>query len=114
MTNDSHITVTAAGQLVGPPEDGHHCVFANLSDRSTVEFIRSDLLSARPELKTRTTLDFEVTGVTPSNGCTIITSQAVGLDIPLVLISTDLHQRMDRLPVEPGKHFRVALSQGFA
>jgi len=119
MTTDSdaRIHVAVAGQLVGPPRDGgHHCVFTNLSDRSNIDLIRTDLLSARPDLKKHTSIEFEVVEVSEVTGAAdprMVICEAQGLDIPLTLISTDLHQQMDRLPVEQGKRFRVALSRGF-
>ena len=122
---EPRVQIAVAGQLPSPPKNGHHCVFTNLSDKSNIEVLRTDVLSARPDLKKYASIEFEITEVSdssevsdpadPSASIAVrsVVSEAQGLQIPLILISTDLHYAMDRLPVEQGKRFRVSLSRGF-
>ena len=109
----SKILISTKDQLPGPPAEGHHCVFANLTDETIEHFIRTMVLSARPELKGQAYLDLEIASVTDSAECKIISIEATNTSIPLVLISTDLHLQADKLPTEQGATFRVWLSKGF-
>lgn len=113
MTTDNRIHIVTKDQLPGPPEEGHHCVFANLTDETMEHFIRTMVLSARPELKGLAYLDMEVAKSTPSGDCNVVTVEATNTDIPLALISTDLHLKLDKLPSTVGSSFRVWLSKGF-
>ena len=105
------ITVTTKDQLIGPPQEGVHCVFADLTGEPLVKFCRTQILSARPELKGLPYLQF----VTKSKGEEgVVVAEATNTDAPLVLIAHELSfKEAHPLADVVGTEFRVWLHQGF-
>jgi predicted dienelactone hydrolase len=114
MSSDSRLHVVTKDALVGPPKKGFHMLFANMTDDSMTEFVRTTVLSARPELKGLRSLCFKVTQVMADEAGDIVTSEATNTKLPLVVLSHPLQLQLDKLPCEEGQTYEVRLSRGFA
>ena len=104
-------TVTTKDQLIGPPQKGVHCVFADLTGEPLVKFCRTQILSARPELKGLPYLEFVIKSKGEEG---VVVAEATNTDTPLALIAhefsfKEVHPSADVV----GTEFRVWLHQGF-
>ena len=108
-------TITTQDELPGPDGDEPYVLFVNETEYGNTRFLRTNVLSARPDLKKYAALHFrqEVkrhpNGIGPGKDLVIVFLEALDLEPPLTLVSSDLHLEAEGLPVEQGAVIELAL-----
>jgi hypothetical protein len=109
------ITITTQDSLLGP--DGHepYVLFVNQTEYGNGRFLRTNVLSARPDLKKYSALRFrQELKRHPEPGeegpePVLVFLEALDLDPPLTLVSSDLHLQLEGYPVEQGAVIEIPL-----
>jgi hypothetical protein len=111
----SGITVTTQDDLPGPDGDEPYVMFVNQTEYGNARFLRTNVLSARPDLKKHTTLRFrqDVKRHPDAGGLgqdvVLVFMEALELQPPLTLVCSDLHLQMEGYPVEQGGEIEISL-----
>jgi hypothetical protein len=107
--------ITTQDDLAGPDGDEPYVLFVNETDYGNCRFLRTNVLSARPDLKKYTFLRFrqEVKrhpdAIAPGEDVVLVFMEAQELEPPLTLVCSDLHLEMEGYPVEQGAEIEIPL-----
>ena len=101
-------TITTQDSLLGPDGDEPYVLFVNQTEYGNGRFLRTNVLSARPDLKKYMALRFrQELKRHPEPGeegprLVLVFLEALDLDPPLTLVSSDLHLhlQLEDFPVE--------------
>jgi hypothetical protein len=109
------ITITTQNDLPGPDGDEPYVLFLNQTEYGNGRFLRTNVLSARPDLKKYTTLRFrQEVKRHPDPGedgpeLVVVFLEAQGLEPPLTIMCCDIHLEMEGYPVEQGAEIEIPL-----
>jgi hypothetical protein len=109
------ITITTQNDLPGPDGDEPYVLFVNQTEYGNARFLRTNVLSARPDLKKVTALRFrQEVKRHPEPGedgpeLVLVFLEAQGLEPPLTLMCSDIHLQMEGYPVEQGAEIEIPL-----
>jgi hypothetical protein len=109
------ITITTQDDLPGPDGDEPYVLFLNQTEYGNARFLRTNVLSARPDLKKYTALRFrQEVKRHPDPGedgpeLVLVFLEAQGLEPPLTLMCSDIHLQMEGYPVEQGAEIEIPL-----
>jgi len=107
------LTITTQDYLPGPESDGPYVMFVNQTKYGIGKFLRTNVLSARPDLKRFTSIRFRMTlkrHPSDSAGEVVLALlEAIDLDPPLSVFCSDFHLEMENYPVEEGSTIEVPL-----
>jgi hypothetical protein len=109
------ITITTQDDLPGPDGDEPYVLFVNQTEYGNGRFLRTNVLSARPDIKKYTSLRFrQELKRHPEPGeegpeLVLVFLEALDLDPPLTLVSSDLHLQLEGFPVEQGAVIEIPL-----
>lgn len=107
--------ITTQDDLPGPDGDEPYVLFVNETEYGNRRFLRTNVLSARPDLKKYTALRFRQEVKRHNNGLgagqdlVMVFMEAIDLDPPLTLVSSDLHLELEGYPVEQGAEIEIPL-----
>ena len=107
--------ITTKDDLPGPDRDEPYTLFANQTEYGNRRFLRTNVLSARPDLKKYTALRFRqdvkrhADGLGPGQDLVMVFMEAIDLDPPLTLVSSDMHLELEGYPVEQGAEVEIPL-----
>jgi hypothetical protein len=107
--------ITTQDDLPGPDGDEPYVLFLNETEYGNRRFLHTNVLSARPDLKKYTALRFrqdvkrhaDVLG--PGQDLVMVFMEAIDLDPPLTLVSSDMHLELEGYPVEQGAVIEIPL-----
>ena len=108
-------TITTQDDLPGPDGDEPYVLFVNQTEYGNARFLRTNVLSARPDLKKYVALRFrqevkrhpDTSGDAPE--VVLVFLEALDLDPPLTLVSSDLHLTLEGYTVEQGAVIEIPL-----
>ena len=108
-------TITTQDDLLGPDGDEPYVLFVNQTEYGNARFLRTNVLSARPDLKKYAALRFrqevkrhpDTSGDAPE--VVLVFLEALDLDPPLTLVSSDLHLQLEGYAVEQGAVIEIPL-----
>jgi hypothetical protein len=109
------ITITTQNDLPGPDGDEPYVLFVNQTEYGNARFLRTNVLSARPDLKKYSALRFrQEVKRHPEPGedgpeLVLVFLEAQGLEPPLTLMCSDIHLQMEGYPVEQGAEIEIPL-----
>ena len=109
------IRITTQDDLPGPDGDEPYVLFVNETEYGNRRFLRTNVLSARPDLKKYTALRFRqdvkrhADGLGPGQDLVMVFMEAIDLDPPLTLVSSDMHLELEGYPVEHGAEIDIPL-----
>jgi hypothetical protein len=78
-------------------------------------YLRTNVLSARPDLKKVTALRFRqevkrhADAAGPGEDVVLVLMEALGLEPPMTLVCSDLHLQMEGYPIEQGAEIEIPL-----
>ena len=107
--------ITTQDDLPGPDGDEPYVLFLNETEYGNGRFLRTNVLSARPDLKKYTALRFRqdvkrhADGLGPGQDLVMVFMEALDLDPPLTLVSSDMHLELEGYPVEQGAVIEIPL-----
>lgn len=107
--------ITTQDDLPGPDGDEPYVLFVNETEYGNRRFLRTNVLSARPDLKKYTALRFQqdiklhADAAGPGQDVVLVFMEALYLDPPLTLVSSDLHLELEGYPVEQGAVIEIPL-----
>jgi len=111
----SQFHITTQDDLPGPDGDEPYVMFVNQTEYGNARFLRTNVLSARPDLKKYTALRFrqEVKRHADATGAgedvVVVFMQAQGLEPPLTLVCSDLHLQLEGYRVEQDAVIEIPL-----
>ena len=111
----SGIHIATQDELPGPDGDEPYVLFVNQTENGNARFLRTNVLSARPDLKKYTALRFRqevkrhADAIAPGEDVVLVFMEAQGLEPPLTLVCSDLHLEMEGYPVEQGAEIEIPL-----
>lgn len=109
------LNITTQDQLLGPDGDLPYVLFVNETEYGNTRFLRTNVLSARPDLKKYTSLRFRQNlkrhpdALGPGQELVMVSLEALDLEAPLTLLSSDQHLLVDGFPVEQGLVIEIPL-----
>ncbi|MEB3243651.1 MAG: hypothetical protein VKO44_08445 [Cyanobacteriota bacterium] len=109
------LNITTQDQLLGPDGDTPYVLFVNETEYGNARFLRTNVLSARPDLKKFTSLRFRQDlkrhpdALGPGQELVMVFLEALDLEPPLTLLSSDRHLLVDGFPVEQGVVIEISL-----
>ena len=104
--------ITTQDDLPGPDGDEPYVLFVNETEYGNGRFLRTNVLSARPDLKKYTSLRFRqdvkrhADGLGPGQDLVLVFMEAIDHDPPLTLVSSNMHLELEGYPVEQGLRSR--------
>ena len=107
--------ITTQDDLPGPDGEEPYVLFVNQTEYGNGRFLRTNVLSARPDLKKYTALRFRqdvkrhADAIAPGEDVVLVFMEAQGLEPPLTLVCSDLHLQMEGYPVEQGAVIEIPL-----
>ncbi|MCS5691789.1 hypothetical protein NZK33_07290 [Cyanobium sp. FGCU-6] len=107
--------ITTQDDLPGPDGDEPYVLFVNETEYGNRRFLRTNVLSARPDLKKYTALRFRqdvkrhADAIGPGKDLVMVFMEAMDLDPPLTLVSSDMHLALEGYPVEQGAVIEIPL-----
>jgi hypothetical protein len=107
--------ITTQDDLPGPDGDEPYVLFVNETEYGNRRFLRTNVLSARPDLKKYTSLRFRqdvkrhADAIGPGQDLVMVFMEAMDLDSPLTLVSSDMHLELEGYPVEQGAVIEIPL-----
>jgi hypothetical protein len=107
--------ITTQDDLPGPDGDEPYVLFVNETEYGNRRFLRTNVLSARPDLKKYTSLRFRqdvkrhADAMGPGKDLVMVFMEAIDLDPPLTLVSSDMHLELEGYPVEQGAVIEIPL-----
>ena len=109
------LIITTQDELPGPDGEAPYVLFVNETDYGNTRFLRTNVLSARPDLKKFTSIRFrqdlkrhpDVLG--PGQELVMVFLEALDLDPPLTLLSDARHLVAEGFPVEQGVVIEIPL-----
>ena len=109
------IRITTQDDLPGPDGDEPYDTFVNQTEYGNARFLRTNVLSARPDLKKYTSLRFQQDvkrhpdAAGPGQDVVLVFMEAQDLEPPLTLVCSELHLEMEGYPVEQGAEIEIPL-----
>jgi hypothetical protein len=109
------IRITTQDELPGPEGDEPYVLFVNQTESGNARFLRTNVLSARPDLKKYTALRFRqdvkrhANAIAPGEDGVVVFMEAQDLEPPLALVCSDLDLEMEVYPVEQGAEIEIPL-----
>ncbi len=109
------LIITSQDELPGPDDESPYVLFVNETDYGNTRFLRTNVLSARPDLKKYTSLRFRQDikrhpdALGPGEDLVMVFLEALDLDPPLTLLSSDQHLLVDGFLVEQGVVIEIPL-----
>ena len=109
------IRITTQDDLPGPDGDEPYDTFVNQTEYGNARFLRTNVLSARPDLKKYTALRFRqevkrhADAAGPGEDVVLVFMEALELEPPLLLVCSDIHLQMEGYPVEQGAVIEIPL-----
>ena len=107
--------ITTQDDLPGPDGDEPYVLFVNETEYGNRRFLRTNVLSARPDLKKYTSLRFRQDvkrhpdAAGPGQDVVLVFMESMDLDPPLTLVSSDMHLELEGYPVEQGAEIEIPL-----
>lgn len=107
--------ITTQDDLPGPDGDEPYVLFVNETEYGNRRFLRTNVLSARPDLKKYTSLRFRqdvkrhADAIGPGKDLVMVFMEAIDLNPPLTLVSSDMHLELEGYPVEQGAEIEIPL-----
>ncbi|MFM7647844.1 MAG: hypothetical protein ACKO50_07215 [Cyanobium sp.] len=107
--------ITTQDDLPGPDGDEPYVLFVKETEYGNRRFLRTNVLSARPDLKKYTSLRFQQDvkrhpdAAGPGKDVVLVFMEALDLDPPLTLVSSDMHLELEGYPVEQGAVIEIPL-----
>jgi hypothetical protein len=107
--------ITTQDDLPGPDGDEPYVLFVNETEYGNRRFLRTNVLSARPDLKKVTALRFQQDvkrhpdAAGPAQDVVLVFMEALELEPPLTLVCSDIHLQMEGYPVEQGAVIEIPL-----
>ena len=107
--------ITTQDDLPGPDGDEPYVLFVNQTEYGNARFLRTNVLSARPDLKKYTALRFRqevkrhADAAGPGEDVVLVFMEAVELEPPLPLVCSDLHLQLEGYTVEQGAVIEIPL-----
>jgi hypothetical protein len=107
--------ITTQDDLPGPDGDEPYVLFVNETEYGNRRFLRTNVLSARPDLKKFTALRFRqdvkrhADAIGPGKDLVMVFMEAMDLDPPLTLVSSHMHLALEGYPVEQGAVIEIPL-----
>ena len=107
--------ITTQDDLPGPDGDEPYVLFVNETEYGNRRFLRTNVLSARPDLKKYTSLRFRqdvkrhADAAGPGQDVVLVFMESMDLDPPLTLVSSDMHLELEGYPVEQGAVIEIPL-----
>jgi len=111
----SQFHITTQDDLPGPDGDEPYVLFLNETEYGNRRFLRTNVLSARPDLKKYKALRFRqdvkrhADAIGPGQDVVLVFMEAMDLEPPLTLVSSDLHLQLEGYPVEQGAEIAIPL-----
>ena len=111
----SQFHITTQDDLPGPDGDEPYVLFVNQTEYGNARFLRTNVLSARPDLKKVTSLRFQQDvkrhpdAAGPGQDGVLVFMEALELEPPLTLVCSDIHLQMEGYPVEQGAVIEIPL-----
>jgi len=111
----SQFHITTQDDLPGPDGDEPYVLFVNQTEYGNARFLRTNVLSARPDLKKYTALRFRqevkrhADAAGPGEDVVLVFMEAIDLNPPLTLVSSDMHLALEDYPVERGAVIEIPL-----
>ena len=111
----SQFHITTQDDLPGPDGDEPYVLFVNETEYGNRRFLRTNVLSARPDLKKYTALRFQQDvkrhpdAAGPGQDVVLVFMEALELEPPLTLVCSDIHLQMEGYPVEQGAVIEIPL-----
>jgi hypothetical protein len=90
-------------------------LFVNQTEYGNARFLRTNVLSARPDLKKYTSLRFQQDikrhpdAAGPGQDVVLVFMEALDLEPPLTLVCSDIHLQMEGYPVEQDAVIEIPL-----
>jgi hypothetical protein len=107
------LTITTQDDLPGPGDDRPYVMFVNQTEYGIGKFLRTNVLSARPDLKRFTSIRFRMALKRhPSDSAgeiVLALLEAIHLDPPLSVFCSDVHLDMEGYPIKEGSTIEVPL-----
>jgi hypothetical protein len=107
------LTITTQDDLPGPGDDRPYVMFVNQTEYGIGKFLRTNVLSARPDLKRFTSIRFRMTLKRhPSDSAgeiVLALLEAIDLDPPLSVFCSGVHLELEGYPMEDGSTIEVPL-----
>ncbi len=109
------IRITTQDDLPGPDGDEPYDTFVNQTEYGNARFLRTNVLSARPDLKKYTSLRFQQDvkrhpdAAGPGQDVVLVFMEAQDLEPPLTLVCSDIHLQMEGYPVEQDAVIEIPL-----
>jgi hypothetical protein len=102
------LIITTQDELPGPDGEAPYVLFVNETDYGNTRFLRTNVLSARPDLKKYTSIRFRQNikrhpdALGPGQELAMVFLEALELDPPLTLLSDARHLLGEGFPVQQG------------
>jgi hypothetical protein len=109
------LIITTQDELPGPDGEAPYVLFVNETDYGNTRFLRTNVLSARPDLKKYTSIRFRQDlkrhpdGMGPGQDLMMVFLEALDLDPPLTLLSDARQLLEEGFPVEQGVVIEIPL-----
>jgi len=109
------LLITTQDNLPGPDGEAAYVLFVNETTYGNSRFLRTNVLSARPDLKKYTSIRFRQDikrhpdGLGPGQELVMVFLEALDLDPPLTLFSSDQHLLADGFAVGQGVVIEISL-----
>ncbi len=111
----SQFHITTQDELPGPDGDEPYVLFVNQTEYGNRRFLRTNVLSARPDLKKYSSLRFQQDvkrhpdAAGPGQDVVLVFMEAQDLEPPLTLVCSDIHLQMEGYPVEQDAVIEIPL-----
>jgi hypothetical protein len=107
------LTITTQDDLPGPGDDRPYVMFVTQTEYGIGKFLRTNVLSARPDLKRFTPIRFRMALKRhPSDSAgeiVLALLEAIDLEPPLSVFCSELHLEMEGYPVEEDAVIEILL-----
>ncbi len=102
------LIITSQDELPGPDGEAPYVLFVNETDFGNTRFLRTNVLSARPDLKKFTSIRFQQDlkqnpdAMGPGEDLVLVFLEALDLEPPLTIACSDHHLLAEGFPVQQG------------
>jgi hypothetical protein len=109
------LNITTQDELQGPDGDTPYVLFVNETEYSNTRFLRTNVLSARPDLKKYSSIRFQQDlkrhpdALGPGQDLVLVFMEALGLEPPLTIACSDHHLLAEGFPVQQGAVIELSL-----
>ncbi len=102
------LNITTQDELPGPDGEAPYVLFVNETNYGNTRFLRTNVLSARPDLKKFTSIRFQqdlrhhADSLEPGEDLVLVFMEALDLEPPLTIACSDHHLLAEGFPVQQG------------